>query len=214
MVAVDKALDAGWTLVGGDEALLSTPTLNADINWDNDQAYEAPGAPANGSDYVRFRDATDAYLDVAEVTSIEFNGASELPPLPFGGRSIAGRRGSGTGPPCTRARVTTSTGRSLAPFGWVMPAGSSSTPHGTPSRATTTPTSRSRTTAEGPGPQHPVHRTPSTGRSDPAFEGRSGGWVHETCNLRGTPGRTSSSRSATSPTAAWSSTGSGSTTSR
>ena len=38
--------------------------------------------PANGSDYVRLRDATDAYLDVGDVDSIQFNGASKLAKLP------------------------------------------------------------------------------------------------------------------------------------
>lgn len=98
MVAIDKVLDEGWTLVGGDGAVLNTPTLNADINWDNDQAYAAPGAPANGSDYVRLRDATDAYVGVGDVTSIEFDGTSELPPLPLAWRIDRRPPKNGDGP--------------------------------------------------------------------------------------------------------------------
>ena len=82
MVAVDKSLDSGFTLTGGTPAEFRTPTLNAEINWDNLEAFAGPGVPANGSDYVRLRDATDAYLDVGDVDSIEFNGASKLPKLP------------------------------------------------------------------------------------------------------------------------------------
>jgi hypothetical protein len=82
MVAIDSSLDAGWTLVGGDEAQYQTPTLNADVNWDNDQAYAAPGAPPNGSDYVRLVDDAGSYLGVGDVTSVEFDGATELVPLP------------------------------------------------------------------------------------------------------------------------------------
>ena len=82
MVAVDKALDDGFTLVGGDAAEFSTPTLNAEINWDNDQAFSGPGVPPNGSDYVRLRDAGDVYLGAGDVESVEFNGSSKLPKLP------------------------------------------------------------------------------------------------------------------------------------
>jgi hypothetical protein len=82
MVAIDESLDDGFSLTGGTPADFSTPTLNAEINWDNDQAFAGPGAPPNGSDYVRLRDAGDAYLNVGEVDSVEFNGVSKLEKLP------------------------------------------------------------------------------------------------------------------------------------
>jgi Immune inhibitor A-like, MAM domain len=82
MVAIDKSLDAGFSLTGGTPAEFSTPTLNAEINWDNAQAFAGPGAPPNGSDYVRLRDAGEAYLDVGDVDSVEFNGVSKLEKLP------------------------------------------------------------------------------------------------------------------------------------
>jgi Immune inhibitor A peptidase M6 len=82
MVAIDESLDDGFSLTGGTPAEFSTPTLNAEINWDNDQAFAGPGAPPNGSDYVRLRDAGDAYLNVGEVDSVEFNGVSKLEKLP------------------------------------------------------------------------------------------------------------------------------------
>jgi immune inhibitor InhA-like protein len=82
MVAIDASLDDGFTLTGGNAADFSTPTLNASINWDNDQAFAGPGVPANGSDYVRLRDASDTYLGADAIDSVEFNGVSKLPKLP------------------------------------------------------------------------------------------------------------------------------------
>jgi hypothetical protein len=80
MVAVDGALDDGFSLIGGAAADFSTPTLNASINWDNDQAFAAPGVPPNGSDYVRLRDG--AYLAAGQIDSVAFDGATQLPKLP------------------------------------------------------------------------------------------------------------------------------------
>ncbi|HET7235375.1 MAG TPA: peptidase M6 [Actinomycetota bacterium] len=83
MVAVDKALDQGYELVGGNRANFMTETLNADINWANDQSYAGPGVPANGSDYVRLQSASGSGLKVSQVDRIAFEGAAELPSLPI-----------------------------------------------------------------------------------------------------------------------------------
>ena len=82
MVAIDGALDDGFSLIGGEEADFSTPTLDASINWDNDQAFAGPGVPPNGSDYVRLRSEGGEFLGAADVEAISFNGASRLPKLP------------------------------------------------------------------------------------------------------------------------------------
>jgi Immune inhibitor A peptidase M6 len=82
MVAIDAALGAGFSLTGGGAADFSTDTLNASINWDNDQAFAGPGVPANGSDYVRLRDTGGAYLGAGGIDSVKFNGASKLAKLP------------------------------------------------------------------------------------------------------------------------------------
>jgi hypothetical protein len=82
MVAVDQALDRKASLEGGNAALYQTPTLHASINWENDQAYENPGAPPNGSDYVRLMGDSGAFLNLKGVERIWFNGASQLPALP------------------------------------------------------------------------------------------------------------------------------------
>ena len=94
MVAVDAALGDGFSLVGGDPADFSTPTLDASINWDNHQAYAGPGVPPNGSDYVRLRDAADGYLGAGDVGSVRFDGASKLAKLPVEWKVVkkAGRR--------------------------------------------------------------------------------------------------------------------------
>jgi hypothetical protein len=80
MVALDGIIDDGAVLTGGDPAKYTVPTLDATINWDTPETYDTPGAPPNGSDYVRARDNAGAYLPASAITSIEFDGASDLPP--------------------------------------------------------------------------------------------------------------------------------------
>lgn len=83
MVAVDGLLDDGATLKGGLKAAnLSTPGLHATINWDTPEAYSTPGAPSNGSDYVRLRDAKGGYLRGKKINSLSFKGATSLPAEP------------------------------------------------------------------------------------------------------------------------------------
>ena len=59
-MALDASLDGGATLTGGDAETYQVGRLNAAINWetgapDND-AYDTPGAPPNGGDFVRLMD--------------------------------------------------------------------------------------------------------------------------------------------------------------
>ncbi len=57
-MALDAQLDKRRKLTGGRVAGPSPSTvLSSGINWGNTQAYDTPGAPPNGSDYVRLRDA-------------------------------------------------------------------------------------------------------------------------------------------------------------
>jgi hypothetical protein len=81
MVALDGILDDGANLKGGTEADFQVSTLDATINWDTEQAYSSPGAPPNGSDYVRLRDGS-GYLSAGQINRISFDGVNELPPLP------------------------------------------------------------------------------------------------------------------------------------
>jgi hypothetical protein len=82
MVALDGVLDDGAALSGGDPANYTTPTLDATINWDNPDAYDTPGAPPNGSDYVRLRDEGGTFLSASDIDSIDFDGSEELAPRP------------------------------------------------------------------------------------------------------------------------------------
>jgi immune inhibitor InhA-like protein len=82
MAALDGVLDDGAKLKGGDESDFQVSTLDATINWDTDQTYSSPGAPPNGSDFVRAQNAY-GYVSAKRIHSIEFDGASELPSLPL-----------------------------------------------------------------------------------------------------------------------------------
>ena len=82
MVALDGVLDDGANLNGGNKADFRVSTLDATINWDTDQTHSSPGAPPNGSDFVRLRNAS-GYLSAGEVNRISFDGVNELPTLPI-----------------------------------------------------------------------------------------------------------------------------------
>jgi hypothetical protein len=78
-LALDAQLDRGAALSGGNAAELRVRTLTGRINWDTAHSYSSPGAPPNGSDYVRLRDANGAYLSAANIETISFAPAG-LPP--------------------------------------------------------------------------------------------------------------------------------------
>ena len=83
MVALDKAIDEGAKLQGKPkERNYQAPSLNASVNWENPQSYSSPGAPPNGSDYVRLRDAVGRPLSASQIQSLEFAGVERLAPLP------------------------------------------------------------------------------------------------------------------------------------
>jgi hypothetical protein len=82
-VALDGVIDDGARMPHRAERWYQVRTLNAFINWDNDDAYDTPGAPPNGSDYVRLRGADAKYVSARDIrSSIRFNGASTLPEDP------------------------------------------------------------------------------------------------------------------------------------
>jgi hypothetical protein len=74
MLALDAALDRGTPLRIGDAQRFKSATLSAEINWDNPDAYSEPGAPPNGSDFVRLRDGAGRYLSAAELETLSFRG--------------------------------------------------------------------------------------------------------------------------------------------
>lgn len=80
--AAAMALDSALGRRGGHRSPFSIASMNAKINWDTPQAYDTPGAPPNGSDYVRLRDGAGHYLSARQLQSIRFDGSSTLEPTP------------------------------------------------------------------------------------------------------------------------------------
>ena len=75
MVAVDRSIDDGAKLRGATrEADYQVSSLHSAVNLDNPQSYSTPGAPPNGSDYVRLRDGAGNALPAAAIRSLEFSG--------------------------------------------------------------------------------------------------------------------------------------------
>jgi hypothetical protein len=81
-VALDGLLDDGAALTGGAEADYTVDALNATIRWNAPNGYSSHGAPPNGSDYVRLRDANGAFLGAGSLEQLSFDGAERLAPLP------------------------------------------------------------------------------------------------------------------------------------
>lgn len=73
MMALDN--QAGASLTGGPVADYTSTGLWSTINWANPEAYNDPGAPPNGSDYVPLG-------PVSGLSSIDFQGSSTLPSKP------------------------------------------------------------------------------------------------------------------------------------
>jgi immune inhibitor InhA-like protein len=82
MVAVDGLLDQGRNVQGGQRWRYQTPTLNATIDWNNPHAFSTPGAPPNGSDYIRLRDASGP-VGVKDIDRLVFNGGATVIPRPI-----------------------------------------------------------------------------------------------------------------------------------
>jgi hypothetical protein len=83
LVALDGVLDDGARLRGAAEERFRVRTLDATVNWDTPETLASPGAPPNGSDYVRLRDGGGTYLAAGDIEAIAFDGAEELPMLPI-----------------------------------------------------------------------------------------------------------------------------------
>jgi hypothetical protein len=84
VVALDGILDDGARFTGyGDHRRSDyrVGTLDATINWATDQTYSSPGAPPNGSDFVRLRDG-ETWIRARNLDSLKFKGDTLLPSLP------------------------------------------------------------------------------------------------------------------------------------
>jgi hypothetical protein len=82
-VALDSLVDHEWQLSGGPRSRYRTASLDLDVDWDNEDAYSTPGAPPNGSDYVRLRGGGGNYVSAAQIRSITFDGARFHRPDPI-----------------------------------------------------------------------------------------------------------------------------------
>ena len=83
-MALDRVLDDGAAYSGPNSgSTYQVGRLDADIVWDNDDAYDTPGSPPNGGDFVRLRDGSNAFVPASALNSVSFNGVSELPTEPL-----------------------------------------------------------------------------------------------------------------------------------
>ena len=93
MVAVDRSIDDGAKLRGVTrEADYQVSSLHSAVNLDNPQSYSTPGAPPNGSDYVRLRDGSGNALSAAAISSLSFSGPTHhvAPPMEWTSEVQAG----------------------------------------------------------------------------------------------------------------------------
>jgi hypothetical protein len=89
MVALDKAIDDGARVLGvWRDSRYQTSTLSSSVYWQNPEAYSAPGAPPNGSDYVLLRDSNGKPLSASNVRSIEFSSPAKHAPAPMEWQSV------------------------------------------------------------------------------------------------------------------------------
>jgi hypothetical protein len=89
-VTLDNALDEGKARGGASDPRYQIPTLAAAINFDTVQAYGSPGAPPNGADFVRLRDASGAYLSAKQISSLSFSGQRTFPSDPVAWKVVDG----------------------------------------------------------------------------------------------------------------------------
>jgi Immune inhibitor A peptidase M6 len=202
MVAVDGLIDDGARILGPyEERLFTAPTLDATINWDTEHAFSTPGAPSNGSDYVRFRNAAGAYVSGGNITSLSFDAAETLPAKPIawsvaadppftpGDPALFSGAGNNRDEMIIRSvAVPTGAGATLTfdalwnqELGWDFLFAQVSTDGGsTYSSLTCTDT----TTETNP------DALPTAKENVPGFTGYSGGWRAQTCSLAAYAGQT------------------------
>jgi hypothetical protein len=89
-IALDNALDTQKIKGATRESVYRIPTLATAVNWANDQSYSTPGAPPNGGDFVRLRDAAGTPLSAAQVQSLSFSGQRQFDPDPLGWKVVDG----------------------------------------------------------------------------------------------------------------------------
>jgi Immune inhibitor A peptidase M6 len=213
MLALDRALDGRRHGRSDDDddddgdrhgsSRFQAPTLDAAVNWDNPHAYAAPGAPPNGADFVRLRDASGRYLSARDLRSLSFDGTSSIPgrpvewavdPTPPNGGPAALYTGAGNGLDRTIVRTLTvpEGGGSLAfeaqwnveedpSGGWDFTFVQVSTDGGATYRSVACTSSRSDASPHARAVMH---------ENLPGYTAYSGGWRSETCDLSAHAGTT------------------------
>jgi immune inhibitor InhA-like protein len=202
MVAVDGLIDDGARILGPyEERRFTAPTLDATINWDTAHAYDTAGAPSNGADYVRLRNAAGAYLNGGQIDSLSFQGATVLPPKPVAWTVAAS-------PPFTpddpalysgfannrdeaivkSVAVPTGAGASLTfdalwneELGWDFGFAQVSTDGGATYKSVACTDTTTETNPDA---------LPTAKENVPGFTGYSGGWKAQTCSLAAYAGQT------------------------
>ncbi|MFF4007037.1 choice-of-anchor J domain-containing protein [Streptomyces sp. NPDC001717] len=80
--ALDGILDDGAELTGADPRRFRAKPLHSTVNLDTPFAYSRPGAPSNGADFVRLRDASGGPLTAAALRSLTFDSPADYPVSP------------------------------------------------------------------------------------------------------------------------------------
>lgn len=84
MVLLDKIVgERRGITVGVPKGRVTSPSLRSTVNLANPQSNDDPGAAPNGADYVQLQDANGKPLRGAQLRSLNFAGATELPSIPL-----------------------------------------------------------------------------------------------------------------------------------
>jgi hypothetical protein len=87
---------SGGTVAGIARSRVISASLNSTVNLGNPKSYAAPGAPANGADYVGLRGSSGLYLKGKDLTSLSFTSARTLAPEPLKWTSVTNAPTHGT----------------------------------------------------------------------------------------------------------------------
>jgi hypothetical protein len=172
------------------------------VNWDSPQAYALPGAPPNGADYVRLRDAGGRPVRARDLRALTFDGAATIPgravewtvdatPPAGGGAALYTGAGNNLDRTLVRPLTVPAGGGTLAfeaqwnveedaTGGWDFTFVQVSTDGGATYRSIACTSSRSDVSP---------HARPVMHENLPGYTAYSGGWRSEQCDLGAFAGR-------------------------
>jgi immune inhibitor InhA-like protein len=201
MVAVDGLIDDGARILGPyNEKLFTAPKLDATIKWNNPHAYDTPGAPSNGADYVALRNASGTFLNGGQIDSLSFQGATTTfkpvqwtvaanPPLAPGDSALFSGAANNRDEAIVRSiNVPSGAGATLTfdalwnqELGWDFLFAQISTDGGATYKSLTC---TDTTTVTNP------QALPTAKNNVPGFTGYPGAWKPQTCSLSAYAGQT------------------------